>query len=94
MKFTNLINPGYIYQRRDRIVPKLKELQEESIESICNKLAFSGYPITSNDRHLVSLKNIHHRFVLYGVDHDYKFVSNQQSEDRERVTFATKYIYS
>lgn len=92
MKFTKLINPGYIYQRRDRIVPKLKAWQE-SIESISHTLAFHGFPITPNDRRLGSFKNIHQGSIGFLIGNGPSVQTPDLEKLKDRVTFCCNRFY-
>lgn len=55
VKIRNLLNPIYLYQRREKFLDKFQEI----ISIPRANLAVSGLPITLEDKKLFSLKNIH-----------------------------------
>ena len=66
MKPFDLVNPVYIYNRRERILPKLREFKQEldtrvqpTLSNLPPTLALNGFPITFRHWQLARYRNIH-----------------------------------
>lgn len=59
MKIKNILNPAYIYKRRDRIVPYFQERTSNVTQGVQRYIAMQYLSITGNDRKLAALKDKH-----------------------------------
>ncbi|UCC94722.1 MAG: hypothetical protein JSW40_07890 [Candidatus Omnitrophota bacterium] len=61
MKFLKLLNPAYVYKRRFRIGPSINRRLSPQHRKLLRKIphftATHGFPLTANDRKLITLKN-------------------------------------
>ena len=62
MRLRNLMNPAYVYERREHIVPFIKSQAKRlprPVLDLPHTLAAHGFPVTANDRKLAALKDKH-----------------------------------
>ena len=89
MKLTDLFKPAYIYERRNKLVPKLKE----TIIELPHTLAAKGFPITGDDRKLAAFKNIHKGKIGFLIGNGPSVRVQDLEKLKNRVTFCCNRFY-
>lgn len=95
MQLSALINPSYIYKKRDRIAPVLYRCIYSPVWSVHRHSALSGFPITSSDRKFLSMKNKHQgqRCFIIGNGPSLRIDDLERLHELDEICFAFNKIY-
>jgi hypothetical protein len=104
MKITDLLNPAYVYSRRDRIVPYLRAKTNETVAKASETLhlhhmriymAMHGLGITANDRLLAALKGRYKdkRCFVIGNGPSLRIEDLNKLGENDDITIASNKIY-
>jgi hypothetical protein len=93
MNITKLVNPVYVYRRRDRIMPYLQAHTNRIARSMQRYLALHGLPITENDRKLAALKDKHKGKRCFVIGNGPSLQISDLDRLKEEITFASNKIY-
>ena len=93
VQLIRLLNPAYVYRRRDRIIPLLRAQANDAVRSVQCYLAIRGLPLTINDRRLAALKGRHKGqrcfIIAMGPSLEIADLDNLKGE----ITFACNKVY-
>jgi len=93
VELIKLLNLGYVYRRRDRIIPLLRARVKDAAQSVQCYSAMHGLPLTISDRRLAALKGRHKGercFIIgMGPSLDTADLDNLKNE----ITFACNKVY-
>jgi hypothetical protein len=93
MEIKNILNPAYIYKRREQIVPYFQTRAFRLTRSAQRFLAYHGLPITENDRKLVALKDKHNGKRCFVIGNGPSLQISDLDRLKEEITFASNKIY-
>jgi hypothetical protein len=93
MKASNLLNPLYVYERRDRIVPYLRQHISQLPQQIHQAVNALDIPVTANDRRLAALKDLHRGQRAFIIGTGPSLRVSDLDRLKGEVTFACNKIY-
>lgn len=95
MSLPLLLNPFYIYRKRNKILPGLLKYALMPLYGFQRRLALAGYPINKNDRRLALLKNSQHgrRCFIIGNGPSLRIDDLTALHERNELTIAFNKIY-
>jgi len=89
----NLVNPAYIYKRRDQIVPYFQGHASRLARNAQKYLAAHGLPVTANDRKLFSLKNKYKGRRCFVIGNGPSLQISDLEKLKDEITIASNKIY-
>ena len=96
MRLARLMNPLYVYERREHIVPFIKSQTHRLIRPVLNlphTLAAHGFPVTANDRKLAALKDKHKGQRCFVIGNGPSLRISDLDQLKGEITFASNKIY-
>ena len=96
MRVARLMNPVYIYHRREHIVPFIKSRARRVTRPVLDlphTLAAHGFPVMANDRKLAAFKDKHKGERCYVIGNGPSLRISDLDRLRGEITFAANKIY-
>lgn len=96
MKLRNLMNPAYIYEHREHIMPFIKSRARKVTRPVLDlphTLAAHGLPVTANDRRLAALKDKHKGQRCFVIGNGPSLRISDLDRLQGEITFASNKIY-
>lgn len=96
MRLRNLMNPAYIYERREHIVPFIKSRASRLTRPVLDLfhiLAAHGVPVTANDRKLAALKDKHKGQRCFVIGNGPSLRISDLDRLKGEITIASNKIY-
>lgn len=93
MKLRNILNPVYIFENRERIMPTLVS-KSKRFPSFCHRwLRAQGVILTTNDRRIATLKDKHRGNRCFIIGNGPSLKIEDLDRLKNEVTFASNKIY-
>ena len=93
MKLSNVLNPFFLYNKRQFIIPHFIFYVFYPLHFIFRKLAIYGFPITKNEKALWNLKEKHVGSRCFIIGNGPSLKINDLDKLRNEITFASNKIY-
>ena len=89
----SIFNPFYVYERRDLIVPGLKDILKQSLSFGHRCLRARGITLTTNDRRVAALKGIHEGQRCFIIGNGPSLTIEDLDKLKNEITFACNKIF-